>query len=106
MKPILTEDRLGGTVTIDINDFLDLKKFKETIENDGVYYEHFSYDGHTKIFNFYCSKDETISNLTTIIDNLNSEITDLKHPKLVIREPSIQEIKKMSIWQFLKWRKL
>jgi KaiC/GvpD/RAD55 family RecA-like ATPase len=87
-------------------------------------YVPITYGGGTHVY--YITTDEAIKNIAkinaqlvldnselqndsnAIITSLNKKINELEHPKLFKPEKpeeSIEDIKNMSIWQFMKWRK-
>ena len=96
---IKTMKNLNGTVTISIKEFDDLRTFRNTIEKDGAIRLYVGYSGEEYFF-FY-SKDDGLKLAADLNESLYKELEELKKlPNL-----ELEDIKKMSIWQFLKWRK-
>jgi len=89
-----------GTVTISIKDYLDLKNFKEAIDNGKVAFVH-RYVSEGFYYSFY-TKEETIKDLLNEKENLLDEIKKLKDVPSKITQ---KELSTMTIWQYLKWRK-
>jgi len=100
----------ANTVILNLGDYNSLRDFRDEMEKGHTYYviEYTGYCGYTNIYRFV-STDEAVriisefnEKLQKRISDLQIEIYDLKNPK---KEITIEQIKKMSLWQFLKWRR-
>lgn len=93
------------TVLLSLKKYMGLVNFKKQIiaENSYCIYEYYSY-GRNEINTFY-TKDETIRKFSNHIKELYKKIDTLKkelYPDK--KKTTIQDLKKMSVWQFLKWK--
>ncbi len=100
----------ANTVILNLGDYNSLRDFRDEMEKGHTYYviEYTGYCGYTNTYRFV-STDEAVriisefnEKLQKRISDLQIEIYDLKNPK---KEITIEQIKKMSLWQFLKWRR-
>lgn len=91
-----------NTVILSVQDYNELRDFKNKIEND------YSYNTWRSTCSFslheqWVTNSQAIKELSETNNELMKIINELRSPTK--KEPSINEIKKMSVWQFLKWRK-
>ena len=84
------------TVILSIEEYNELRDFKKEIENGKTLILSTGFYG-TKLF-FY-TKDEAIKLLIDASKDLEEENESLR------KEKPTSQVKRMSIWQFLKWRK-
>lgn len=100
----------ANTVILNLGDYNSLRDFRDEMEKGHTYYviEYTGYCEYTNTYRFV-STDEAVriisefnEKLQKRISDLQIEIYDLKNPK---KEITIEQIKKMSLWQFLKWRR-
>lgn len=93
-----------NTVTISLEDYNDLRDFRmEMTESSKVAIFGNEYP-HSKLR--FVTKDQAVIELAKETDILKAENSRLMR-QLLSQNPqgkSINDIKKMSIWQFLKWR--
>ena len=88
-----------NTVVLDLIEYNKLRDFRKGILKNNVYqivvssYEHFS----------IISTNKVVKSLASINKSLSSKIYDLENPKK--KEITLEDIKKMSYWEFRKWRK-
>lgn len=100
----------ANTVILNLGDYNSLRDFKEGMEKGYTYYveDHSIYYGSTISYRFVSTDgavkmlSEMNQNLTTRISDLQNEICNLNNPE---KEVTIEQIKKMSLWEFLKWRR-
>ena len=85
-------------VIISLEEYNFLINIKETIENNGCYTIRYSRFGDRE---YFYTKDDGIIKIMEANNSLHKEIEDLKLQILNYKEP----IKKMSLWEFYKWRK-
>ena len=97
-----------NTVLLDLKTYNRLRDFHTEVTK-GKIPSYVLMDTARWCQHFY-TKDEAIKNLMndneameTKIDSLQTEIAKLKYPERV--KPDLKDVKKMSIWQFIKWRK-
>lgn len=98
-----------NSVMLDIDRYNELYNFKKNIENNHVIAISNVWDNgnqNTKIY----TPDGMVKEIAKVNDDLKQEIldlkqeiSDLKHDKE--KELTITEIKNLSLWKFLKWRK-
>ena len=101
---------MDGKVTISLNEYWDLKEFEKEIKANKTFrLFHHGYAGEI-YYHDYITTDETIKDiinankgLSDVVGKLNTEIYNLKNPEK--KEVTIKDVKKFTIWQFLKWRK-
>ena len=90
-----------NTVCISIEEYNELIHFKRTISENNSFIIRSHDPFHiTK----YISNDEAVSVIATMNNRLQCRIEELeqmKEPKYV----SKFDLKRMSIWQFIKWRR-
>jgi len=102
-----------GTVTISTIEYNDLRDFQKEIEKGNSveiyngYNCEFGTSGYYSPICKYVSTDEAVKNISeenAVLLSKLKELQEINEPNEP-REKSIEEIKKMSIWKFLKWRK-
>jgi peptidoglycan hydrolase CwlO-like protein len=103
----------ANTVVLALGEYNALRDFKTNLEKGNTY----RYIGYQQVSNYasvnvscFVTTDEAVKEaaehnerLVKEISDLQGQITELKQPPAV-KEKSIEEIKKMSMRQFLKWR--
>lgn len=108
-----------NTVVLDLYDYLALKEFKEKIEKDYIQVTiNESSSGrnyYSRTTNKFLTKDEVIIKLGEEINKLKEQAYNLVETGKDLNEKTIQinrdffnfkeQVKKMSIWEFLKYRK-
>lgn len=90
-----------NTVLLDVEKYNELRDFKQKIEEKYTY--------ATKCSNYfyevrYITTDEAIKEIEELNKSLSKRVEDLKsanNPK----EITIEDLKRMSYWEFRKWRK-
>ena len=87
-----------NTVILSLNDYNELRDFKDKIQKEYTLNTWCSYHSHQT----WVSTNDALKELAETNNLLEKTIRELKYP--IKKEPSISEIKKMSVWQFLKWR--
>jgi len=104
----------ANTVILSLPEYNALRDFKENIEK-GNTYRTIDYSTHPHISQAYIAipifitTDEAVkeianqnSNLSAELAKVSSENYALKNPKT--KELTLKDVKKMSIWEFRKWR--
>lgn len=99
-----------NTVLLSVEDYNALRDFKKKITDGNVLVEYYSFGiGESSTTSYYTS-DEVAKelhkknyNLKQEIEEFEKKIKELENTKQ--KETTIDEIKKMSIWQFLKWKR-
>ncbi len=102
----------ANTVVLDLGEYNSLRDFRDEMEKGHTFYvlEYTGYCGYTNTYRFV-STDEAVKVISQFneklqkrISDLEIEIYDLKNPekKEVI---TIEQVKKMSLWQFLMWKR-
>ena len=89
------------TVTINLDHYNNLRDFKKDIEDKKtfmVYFDNFIGSG-TKLITI----DDAVIDIATANSNLMDENYKLRHPKK--KETTINDVKKMNIFQFIKWKR-
>ncbi|WP_159522919.1 hypothetical protein [Sunxiuqinia indica] len=99
-----------NTVLLSVEDYNALRDFKKEITDGNVLVEYYSFGFGVSSRTRYYTNDEVAKelhkkndNLKNKIKDLENRIKDLENPKP--KETTIDEIKKMSVWQFLKWKR-
>ena len=91
-----------NTVLLSVEDYNELRDFqKKTSEG---YIEVY---GNCGLRTYYTTKDEAIKEIAAHNKDLKDELYELQNPPPKV-EPSIiklRRVKKMSIWQFIKWKR-
>lgn len=98
-----------NTILLDVNNYNELRDFKNKIENGDflVSVKIFRNGSHIQTYKTQIyTKETTIKMLTDDNEVLRKEIDNLidqLNPKQ--KEISLEDIKKMSYWEFRKWKK-
>lgn len=94
-----------NTVTLSIEEYNELRDFKLNMENNNsynVYVDTYWYNGpYNSSCKRFITNDENVKELVAINKHLETTINKLKddHSK------KLNEIKQMSIWAFVFWKK-
>ena len=104
-----------NTVVLSLSDYNELREFKEKME-EGYTYNLSKPYVQSSIWSINSSVFEPVKYITTdmavkklldrndklsaINDELNNEVNRLMNSR-----PNIDELKRMSIWEFIRWRK-
>jgi len=89
------------TVLLDVEKYNELRDFKQKIEEGytlTIASSNFYYDRR------FITTDKAVEEVVSANKELQKQIEDLRNGNQN-KELPISEIKKMSIWQFFKWRK-
>jgi len=90
----------NNQVILSLEDYNGLRDFEREIEKGNTFRLWTGWGEELK----YISTDETVKEISEINKKLSAEIIELKH-KDKSKLKTFNDIKKMSIWQFIKWRK-
>ena len=98
----------NNTVILDLHKYNELYDFKNKIEEDYsfVVQNHSPYG--CNVSSTFMTTDEAIENIVESNSTLVKEIERLSKELNEVKKPHTEEInkiKKMSVWEFLKWRK-
>jgi hypothetical protein len=87
-----------NTINLSVKDYNEMRDFNSAFKagNSVLFYWDWC-----KMKSTICTKDETVKELAEINIKLKDEIDSLLNPK---EEKSIEEIKKLTWWQFRKWK--
>ena len=91
-----------NTVLLSLEDYNELRGFKEKISKG--YIKDYSNFSRT----YFTTKDKAIKKITDLNKELHKEISRLEFElgnKEIAKDICITDIRKMSIWQFNKWRR-
>ena len=92
------------TVLLDVLTYNELRDFKkEIIANNTMVISGSGWTGFPTEKRFI-SESETVKEIAQENAKLKEQIEELKKPKEQ-KEPSVYELKRMSYWEFRKWRK-
>ncbi len=105
-----------NTLLIDIEVYNQLRDFKREMElgNTLMVYPHSiqsNYEQYHPIISRYITRDEAVKEVVDENNKLNDEIEKLKSQIEKLKsqnkpkEISLSDVKKMSLWEFRKWRK-
>jgi len=103
----------ANTVVLSLNEYNALRDFKTNLEKGNIY----RYIGYRQVSSYasmevtcFVTSDEAVKEaseanekLTEEISKLTNRINELERPP-VSKEKSIEEIRKMSMWEFRKWK--
>jgi hypothetical protein len=107
----------ANTVILGLPEYNALRDFKAEIEKGNTYrcFDYYNSVGWGQSscpsISLYISPDEAVKEIAMKNDSLIKQITDLNEEINGLKNPStskeinIKDIKKMSVWEFLKWRK-
>lgn len=95
------------TVLLDIKDYNELRDFKQKIEEGKTFFKTTNIFGYSMEF---MSTDDAFSQICEINEKLSSEIENLKNKNKNlssenINQKQIDDLKKMTYWEFRKWKK-
>jgi hypothetical protein len=104
-----------NTVVLALGEYNALRDFKTNLEKGNTH----RYIGYQQVSNYvsaqvvcFVTTDEAVKEavvanekLTEEISKLTNRINELEHPMASPKEISVDYMKKMSIWEFRKWRK-
>ncbi len=103
----------NNSVVLKIEDYNYLRDFEKNIVNGKVfvYSSCFGWGGHSETKQYY-TKNKVVTELANNnkslekeIDKLKVEIIELKNKKDLQPKTTIEDIKEMSLIQFLRWRR-
>ena len=105
-----------NTVILDVDTYNELRDYKQNHHNNKIYtlisdrsgnrYAFFTKDESLEILNKNLEKSEKlVQEYFDKIQELSRENTILKDKQPIPKIVGIEDIKKMSIWEFKKWRK-
>jgi len=95
LKKIYME-KSKNTVTLDLETYNFLRDFEKEIKAGNTCRIYMGWGNKIE----FIGTDKALAELNNKIESLEKEITDLKHQNK--NQPTIEEIKKMSWWQFRK----
>lgn len=98
------------TVLLAVDKYNELRDFKKEIEKGNTAYGYSGYSTKT-----FVTSDEAVKSVLKLNEDLNKQLEYYKEHTRKLqdelkgenkpKEISIEEIKKMSTWQFRKWKK-
>jgi ribosomal protein L9 len=98
-----------NTVVLDLEEYNKLRDFKEGIEKGNSFTVYWG-SGYAGYKYKVVTTDEVVKQIMEANNNINKEKNNLiqqlyncQHPESKVF--TVEDIKKMSIWKFLKWRK-
>lgn len=105
----------ANTVVLSLSEYNALRDFKTNLEKGNTYrtcdYRRV-YNGEYLQGTTFVSTDEAVKEVTAICEQLTQKIEELGKENLELRQGVVkgwdketEKVKKMSIWEFLKWRK-
>lgn len=96
----MEETKKNNTVNLDLNTYNNLRDFRSGIEkNHVVSIYRDSWNGEEQIF----TTNDAVIEIAKENQRLAKIIRELKNPEK--QQPTIDDIKKMSWWQFRKWKR-
>lgn len=113
--PIIKQNNMEtNTVVLTLSDYNELREFKEKMEKGNTYVVPQPHTYNSWLNNYsplpsvkYITTDMAVKELlgrndklSAINEELNIECNHLRNSR-----PNIRELKRMSIWEFIKWRK-
>ena len=84
-----------NTVLLNVEKYNELRDFYNGINEGKFVIVDYHY---SRIY--YAEEKEVLETLKNKLDKLQKELNTFKNPN----EKTIDDVKKMSLWQFLKWR--
>lgn len=103
-----------NTVVLNIREYNRLRDFYKNIEEGRVFITSTSYCEFTGQYSTekYLTNEKVAIELTEKNEELINQTVDLRHTianlkdrkGITINETTIDDVKEMSLWQFLKWR--
>ena len=91
---------MKNTVNLSIENYNEMRDFNKAIKEGGGVGIFFGWDGYKN--NFF-TKDEAVKKIAEANVKLQIKIDELKNPE--VKKPSFEELRKMSWWQFRKWKR-
>jgi hypothetical protein len=89
-----------NTILLDLKEYDKLRDFKKNIEQNKTLKVHYCYnDNYKEIYNW------TILTTEEAIKEILKDNKTLKEALEHKKDIDLEDVKKMSIWKFLKWRK-
>ena len=111
---------LRNTVILDLNQYNELKEFKEEISKSKIYVKAVPQVNGYVGYNFntvyvhdkeYITESEAIKEISDRYDivvkqheELERIIFELRNPPKTSKEPTVIDLKNMSLWKLLKWK--
>ena len=89
-----------NTINLSVEDYNEMRDFNEAFKKDNAVSVFLGWDGYESTI---YTKNEALKKVTQANVNLKLKIDELKSPEK--KQPSYDEIKKMSWWQFRKWKR-
>ena len=89
-----------NTINLDVKEYNEMRDFNEAIKKGDsvrVFWGWNSYE------NEFYTRDEVVKKIAEANDKLRIEIKELNNPEK--KQPSFDELKDMSWWQFRKWKR-
>ncbi len=89
-----------NTINLSVEEYNEMRDFNEDIKKGNsvrVFWGYNSYD--TELY----TTDEAVKMIAEANDKLKTEIDELRNPEK--KQPSFDELKEMSWWQFRKWKR-
>ena len=96
----MEEIKRNNTVSLDLETYNKLRDFRDGITKNGAITVFYGWNSWEQ--QLY-TKDEAIISLAKANEELKAKIEELKHTDK--KQPTIEEIRKMSWWQFRKWKR-
>lgn len=96
----MEEIKRNNTVILDLETYNDLRDFRDGIQRNGAITVFYEWDCWGQ--RLY-TESEAITSIARANEKLKAKMEELKHPDK--KQPTIEEIRKMSWWQFRKWKR-
>ena len=88
-----------NTVVLDIKEYNSLRDFRENVKEGKTFTEYRHYSSGYSVVVY--GKEDSVKELMSTIESLREDVKGLKDDKY----KTTDQIKRMSIFQFIKWRK-
>jgi len=88
------------TVLLNVNDYNKLRDFKKEVESGNTYMINHNEWGTSTVF---IGTNEVLEEMDKQLKKAEKENYELKNPHT--KQPSIEEFRNMSWWQFRKWKR-
>ncbi|MBN2776735.1 MAG: hypothetical protein JXR36_03790 [Bacteroidales bacterium] len=92
------EVKINNTVNLDLETYNELREFRDGIQRNGAITVSYGWNSWEQ--NLY-TNNEAITELAKANEKLKAKIEELTDKK----QPTVDEIKKMSCLQFCKWKR-
>jgi hypothetical protein len=89
-----------NTINLSVEDYNEMRDFNEAIKKGNSVRVFWGYNGYE---NKFYIKDEAVKIIAEANAKLKKEIKELSNPEK--KQPSFEELKEMSWWQFRKWKR-